>query len=105
MAYQGEDWVFTITGDDKTNLDNNDFKILVYPCGKSNISVSTITKEQCSQVKENVYTGTIPFQTTKNLEIGLYTVEVLLISSGNVRSVFMKNNAFENKPSESKNIE
>ena len=105
MAYQGENWNFTIKGNTDIDLDGNDFKLLIYPCGTHDNNVVVITKSQCTKSEANVYIASVPYSTTKTLPIGIYNVEVLIISGGTSRSVFVKKNAFSNNLSASKEIE
>lgn len=103
MAYQGEDWVFTLKGDSQINLDSADFKVLIYPCGKPDTPIM-IEKSACSRVESNTYSGKVSYESTKTLATGYYSFEVLLITDGSERSVFVKDAAFYNNPSASKNI-
>lgn len=110
MAYQGEDWIFTLKGDENINLSRSDldFQVLIYPCGYPDKYIS-IPKSKCKQLEENKYRGRVRYEETKKLEPGIYSLEVLFITPGSAgedssRSVFKKVRAFENQVSASKNV-
>ena len=104
MAYRGENIDITIKGDSEYNLDELDFKVLVYPDrhpeGKIIIDKSSVTK-----IDTNYYELSIGFEKTKEMALGQYTIELLLVESGTSRSIFAKQGAFPIYESASKSIE
>lgn len=104
MAHRGENIDITIKGDSEFNLDELDFKVLVYPDRHMN-EVTTIEKSAMTKLSDNQYFGTIGYEHTKAMPLGLYTIEVLVIESGTSRSIYAKPGAFPMYDSASKNIE
>lgn len=100
MALQGENINITIRGNDTINLDNIDFNVSVYIYPNIE-AVTTISKLQCTKQDTNVYLCVIPYATTKTMQIGMYTIEVL--DSTN-KSIYIKNNAFSLNISASKSL-
>lgn len=101
--YRGEDIDITIKGDSEFNLDELDFKVLVYPDRHTN-EVTTIEKSAMTKLSDNQYYGTIGYEQTKTMPLGLYTIEVLVIESGTSRSIYAKPGAFPMYDSASKDI-
>lgn len=104
MAYRGENIDITIKGDSEFNLDELDFKVLVYPDRHTN-EATTIDKSAMTKLNDNQYFGTIRYERTKTMPLGLYTIEVLVIESGTSRSIYAKPGAFPMYDSASKDIE
>lgn len=102
--YKGEDWPLDIKGDDEFNLDELDFKVLVYPDRRAE-EVTILVKSQMSKVSDNHYSGKIGFGTTKNMPIGNYTIEVLIIEGQTSRRIYSRPGAFPVYDSAAKNIE
>lgn len=104
MAHRGENIDITIKGDSEFNLDELDFKVLVYP-DRHPAEVITLNKSDMEKVEANLYFGTIGYEKTKTMPLGLYTIEILLIESGTSRSIYAKPGAFPMYDSASKDIE
>lgn len=104
MAHRGENIDITIKGDSEFNLDELDFKVLVYP-DRHTEEITTIEKSAMTKLSDNQYFGTIRFEQTKAMPLGLYTIEVLVIESGTSRSIYAKPGAFPLYDSASKDIE
>jgi hypothetical protein len=102
MAYKGEDIPIVITGDNENNLDEVDFKVLFYPHDTPD-NPTILLKSDMTKEEENMYSGKIPFSTTKTMPIGYYTIEILTI--GEERRIFKKDGAFTLYDSASKDIE
>ena len=102
MAYKGEDIPIVITGDDNTNLDDLDFKILIYPHDDIDNYI-VLGKTDMKAGGANTYTGQIPHSETKDMPIGYYTIEVLSIGDDK-RRIFKKEGAFTLYDSASKNV-
>ena len=103
MAHRGENIDITIKGDSEFNLDELDFKVLVYPDRHTN-EATTIEKSAMTKLSDNQYFGTIRYEQTKAMPLGLYTIEVLVIESGTSRSIYAKPGAFPMYDSASKDI-
>ena len=93
MAYRGENIDFVIKGDSTYNLDTMDFKVLFYP-DRHPDEVTTVLKSEMTKLNTNHYSGSIGYQHTKAMPLGLYTIEVLIIESSTNRSIFLKKGAF-----------
>lgn len=104
MAYRGENIDITIKGDSQFNLDTMNFKVIVYP-DRHTDEVTTIEKSAMIKLGDNQYNGSIGYEQTKAMTLGLYTIEVLVIESGTSRSIYAKPGAFPMYDSASKNIE
>lgn len=104
MAYRGENIDITIKGDDVFNLDDMDFKVLVYPDRHVDEAIS-IAKSDMTRLEDNQYFASIGYEKTKELPIGEYTIEVLVIEGSTSRSIFAKRGAFPVYDSASKNVE
>lgn len=104
MAHRGENIDITIKGDSEFNLDKLDFKVLVYPDRHTN-EATTIGKSAMTKLSDNQYFGSIGYEKTKTMPLGLYTIEVLVIESGTSRSIYAKPGAFPMYDSASKDIE
>lgn len=104
MAHRGENIDITIKGDSEFNLDELDFKVLVYP-DRHPAEATTINKSAMTKLIDNQYFGSIGYEETKTMPLGLYTIEVLLIESGTSRSIYAKPGAFPMYDSASKDIE
>lgn len=104
MAYRGEDINFTIKGDEKINLDSYDFKLLTYPDGHTD-QATTVEKANMTKIASNHYEGQIDYKVTKDMPLGTYTIEILLIESTTERSIYVKRGAYPLYDSASKNIE
>ena len=102
--YRGENIDITIKGDSEFNLDNMDFTVLIYPDRHTN-EATAIEKSAMTKLNDNQYAGTIGYEQTKGMPLGLYTIEVLVIESGTSRSIYAKPGAFPLYDSASKNIE
>lgn len=103
MAYRGGNIDLVIKGDIDYNLDTMDFKVLVYP-DRHPDKATTILKSQMIKVSANRYSGTIGYEITKKMSLGLYTIEVLIIESSTSRSVFLKPGVFPLYESASEDI-
>lgn len=103
MAYRGENIDITIKGDSEYNLDELDFKVLVYP-DRHPDERTVIEKSQAKKLDSNYYCLSIEFEATKDMALGLYTIEVLIVESGTSRSIFAKQGAFPVYDSASKDI-
>ena len=103
MAHRGGNIDITIQGDSEFNLDTMDFKVLVYP-DRHPEEVVTLEKSEMTKIEDNNYTGSIGYEVTKNMPLGSYTVEVLVIESETSRSVYAKAGAFPMYDSASKDI-
>jgi hypothetical protein len=104
MAYRGGNIDFTVKGDKTWNLDEHDFKVLVYPNNHPDRAVA-VSKADMRKVEANMYEGAVSYKDTKNLMLGYYTIEILVIEAEDSRSVFARENAFELLDSASKNVE
>lgn len=104
MAYRGENIDFVIKGDSKINLDQINFKVLIYPDRHEEEAI-VINKAIMTRVAASHYKGQIGYSETKDLPLGMYTIEVLLIEKDTERSIFMKRGAFPLYDSASRNIE
>lgn len=104
MAYRGENIDITIKGDSEYNLDELDFKVLVYPDRHPNEKI-VVEKSAMEKLDSNYYSATIGYEETKDFALGLYTIEVLIVESGTSRSIFAKQGAFPVYDSASKNID
>lgn len=94
MAYRGEDIDFRIKGTDEVNLDINEFSLLIYPNGKYDEAYE-ISKKDMTKISNNIYVGSIPYETSKSMVLGSYTVELLMIVNGSARSIYAKRGALE----------
>lgn len=103
MAYRGENIDITIKGDSEFNLDELDFKVLVYPDRHTN-EATTIEKSAMTKLSDNHYHGSIGYEQTKGMSLSSYTIEILVIESGTSRSIYAKPGAFSMYDSASKNI-
>lgn len=104
MAYRGGNIDLTIKGDLTWDLDENDFKVLVYPNNYPEKAVS-VSKADMSKVEDNMYSGSVSYKDTKAMMLGLYTIEVVIIKGEDSRSVFARENAFELFNSAAKDIQ
>ena len=104
MAHRGGNIDITIQGDSEFNLDVMDFKVMVYP-DRHPEEVITLAKSEMQKNEDNLYSGSIGYELTKELPLGMYTVEVLVIESETSRSVYVKAGAFSMYDSASKDIE
>lgn len=104
MAYRGENIDIAVKGDAQHNLDSKDFKVLVYPDGHTE-ELQTINKSEMTQIATNYYSGSIGYNKSKNMPLGSYTIEVLVIEGQNDRSIFLSKSAFHLYDSASKSIE
>lgn len=100
MALQGENIDILLKGDSDINLDDIDFKVTVY-VSPNITNLVTISKSSCVKKDTNTYLCTIPYTTTKTMEIGVYTIEIL--DSTN-HTIFQKINAFTLNLSASKTL-
>ena len=113
MAYQGGDIKFTIVGNKKVDLDNNNFKVIVYPhcqCGKitdfNTLPAVTLNKDSFEKTSDNTFVGKIPYTITKDMEETMYSMEVLIIDDEkNERRLFVKKHAFSLECSVSKQVD
>ena len=104
MAYRGENIDIVIKGDEQYNLDNLEFRVLVYP-DRHTENAKSILKSEMTKVGSNHYSGTIGYNDSKNMPLGFYTVEVLIFDGVQNRSIFAKSSVFPLYDSASKNIE
>lgn len=104
MAYKGENIDITIKGDAEYNLDEFDFKVLVYPDRHPEEKI-VVEKSSMEKLDLNYYLATIGYETTKGLTLGNYTIELLVVESGTSRSIWVKNGAFPVYDSASKSID
>lgn len=104
MAYRGGNIDITVTGDFTWNLDELDFKVLIYPDRHPEDAIE-MDKSELSREGENHYAGSVPYDVTRDMALGYYTVEVLIIENEASRSVFVKPAAFTMHDSASKDIE
>lgn len=111
MFYQGGNIEIKISGDTNSNLNNNNFWVVVYPhfSRNSNTSRVTMPKDQATVVTDIsgkvTYTFNIPYTKTKNMDTGWYDIEVLIEGETNTfRSVFQKTFAFNMLFAQSKDI-
>lgn len=103
MFFQGGNIPFTVQGDTEFNLDEVDFKVLLYP-DRHPESATTIEKYAMTKAGENTYSYSIGYAQTKTMPIGKYTIEVLIIANSSTRSIFMNQSCFALLSSASKNI-
>ena len=101
--FRGETIDIVIKGDSVLNLDSNDFMVLLYP-DRHPETVFSVSKSEMKKQNSNYYTGSIDFETTKTMPLGMYTIEVLFINGTSSRSVFAKQGAFPLYDSASKSI-
>ena len=104
MAYRGENIDITIKGDSEYNLDELDFKLLVYP-DRHPDEKKVVEKSAMEKLDSNYYSATIGYETTKDLALGLYTIELLVVESETSRSILVKQGSFPVYDSASKDIE
>ena len=102
--YRGENIDITIKGDTEFNLDSQDFVVLIYP-DRHPDETKIVTKLECEKVANNHYKAVIGYAETKEMPLGYYTVEVLIIENNNSRSIYAKQGAFPMYDSASKSIE
>jgi len=103
MAYRGGNINFTVKGDAQFNLDNLDFRVMIYP-DRHPEEAKTVLKSQMTKLNTNHYAGTISYDETKTMHLGLYSIEVLIIESSTSRSVYKKAGAFPMYESASEDI-
>ena len=103
MSYRGENIEITIKGDSEFNLDSLDFKLLVYPDRHPDEKI-VVEKSAMEKLDSNYYSATIGYENTKDLALGLYTIELLVIESETSRSILVKRGAFPVYDSASKDI-
>lgn len=103
MAYRGENIDITIKGDSEYNLDELDFKVLVYPDRHPDEKI-VVEKSAMEKLDSNYYSATISYENTKGLALGLYTIELLVVESETSRSILVKQGAFPVYDSASKDI-
>ena len=96
--YQGETISFQMQGDSTINLDTNDFVCLFYSYAGSPI---IINKVDFVFISPNVYSASIPNTTTKNMQLGRWTQEILY---GTSQTSILKEDCFSILPSQSKNL-
>ena len=104
--YQGEDIAISITGDDITNLNNNNFVMLLTPKAEY-LDAITIQGQQFSYVPENnCYIYSIPNATTKTM-LGLYDMEIKTQNKAEPQniSIFKKESALFIELSKIKDID
>lgn len=104
MAHRGETIDFFVKGDESYDLSKIDFNVLIYPHDKVDKSI-VIAKEDMTLNEDGRYSGSISYEQTKNMELGLYDVEILLIEDASSRSIFTRKSVFSMKDSASKSIE
>jgi hypothetical protein len=104
MAYRGGNIDINIKGDSTWNLDEHDFKVLVYP-DRHTDEVTILDKADMKSIGGNHYSGTIPYTLTKGMALGYHTIEVLIIENETSRCVFAKPSALIMHDSASKDIE
>jgi hypothetical protein len=92
MAYRGEDIDFRIKGTDEVDLDANNFSLLIYPNGRYDEAYE-IPKVDMTKVSNNLYVGSIPYEKSKTMVVGSYTVELLMIINGASRSIYAQRGA------------
>lgn len=104
MAYIGEDIPITILGDATTNLDELDFKVVLYPHDNVDAKNSmVILKTQMTREKSNVYSGKVPYTDTLIMPPGYYTLEILTIGEDS-RRIFRQEGIFTLYDSVSKTL-
>ena len=104
MAFRGEDIQFGIAFDNSVDLDACDFLLMIYPDGKYDEDI-TIRKEELTRSESGRFIGKIPHTITKDMKLGLHTMEILLCVNGATRSIYMKRGALCIYDSSSKNKE
>ena len=103
MAYRGENIDITIKGDSEYNLDELDFKVLVYPDRHPEERI-VVEKSEMDKLGQNYYSATIGYEQTKDFALGQYTIELLVVESETSRSILVKQGAFPVYDSASKDI-
>ena len=64
-----------------------------------------VEKSAMEKLDSNYYSATIGYETTKDLALGLYTIELLVVESETSRSILVKQGSFPVYDSASKDIE
>lgn len=101
--YRGENIDITIKGDSEYNLDELDFKVLVYPDRHPDERIE-VDKSAMEKLDSNYYSAIIGYEKTKGLALGQYTIELLVVESETSRSILVKQGAFPVYDSASKDI-
>ena len=92
MLYQGEDILIQISGDDVVDFENNDFKVYVYP-SRGGAKPMELVKDDFEHSDKNTYTYVIGHDMSRGMQ-GMYTMEVMLKTDEDYRSIFKKENVF-----------
>lgn len=105
VFYQGETIPINISGDEKTDLKNHDFVMLVYP----HYDIDNVLRYHKSDFREEetesktVFRCEIPYGITSELPVGDYVIEILVSEYDGYRSVCQNLGAFTLKFSNAKN--
>lgn len=101
MLYQGEDILLQVSGDDVVDFENNDFKVYVYPT-RGGAQPMMLTKDDFEHSGRNTYTYLIGHAKSAGMQ-GMYSMEVMLKSDEDYRSIFKSDNVFAIESSKIKN--
>lgn len=104
MAYRGGNIDITVRGDSTWNLDELDFKVLIYPDRHPEDAI-TMNKSEMASIGVNHFAGSVGYEETRDMALGYYTVEILIIENETSRSIFAKQGAFPMHDSASKDVE
>ena len=103
MAYRGETIEITIKGDDKYNLDELLFWVNIYPDRHTDEYLG-VSKSAMTKLGSNHYKLSIDPQTSADLHVGFYTIEIMVEDNQRTRSIYAKQSAFPVYDSSFKNI-
>lgn len=101
--YRGENIDITIKGDSEFNLDKLDFRVLVYPDKKLEDAI-ILPKSESEKLGDNYYKVSLGYEQTKEMSLGLYSIEVLL-EEDDERKIYAKSRVFSLLDSASKDID
>lgn len=94
MAYQGEDIAITLEFDNDIVSLSESFVVLVYPTYNVADDKSVFEKSNVSVDSNGEATVVIPAETTALMQTGPYTIEVLVVTNGDTRSIYQQREVF-----------
>lgn len=93
MAYQGEDIAITLEFDNDIVSLSESFVVLVYPTYNVADDKSVFEESNVS-VENGEATVVIKAEKTASMQTGPYTIEVLVVTNGDTRSIYQQREAF-----------